>query len=102
MFLALLFSQIAFAGSYDLRFLESELFNNRDRARLNKYLSDEYLIFQKQKSRAKYSEQLFRYLRDSGVEEIRKEIKANPFAGLDWPDNLEGLHYLMLKIENDQ
>lgn len=97
---AILWSQLTFAGTYDLRFIESHAFNQRDRTLIKKYLSDEYLLLQKQKQRAQFSEKLFSYLKDSNLEEVRKEMKENPYAGIEWPDNREVLETLMLKIEN--
>lgn len=96
----LLLSITTFAGSYDLKFFQSKFFTEKDRAKITRYLSDDYLVLQRQKERTKYSQNLFRYLRDASVEEVRNEIKENPFAGLEWPDNRESLEYLMLKIEN--
>lgn len=100
MFCALILSNLVYAGTYDLKKFESGFFNARDRALITKYLSDDYLLAQRKRHRARYSQQMFRYLRDSAVQDTKKEMKANPFADLDWPDNREGLEYLMLKIEN--
>lgn len=102
MFFAILLSQMTVAAAYDLKFVDSNLFTRRDRARLTKYFSADYIFVQKQKQRAKFSEKLFRYLRDTSSEEVKKEMAENPYAGIEWPDNREVLETLMLKIENDQ
>lgn len=104
MLFAIIWSQLilqdSLAGTYDLRFIESSLFSHKDRKLITKYLSDDYLFFQKQKQREKFGEKLFRYLRDSAVEDVKKEMAQNPYADIEWPDNREALEILMLKIEN--